>query len=57
MDTDLILGICSGLGMAVCCVGVVLFAWRETAARRHHMKISRSDPDLVNIVTEELASA
>lgn len=54
MDTDSILGICAGVGMAICGVCVIVHAWRATP--RPHMKISRSDPDL-SILENAIPSA
>lgn len=45
--TDMALGISAAVGMAVCCVCVLVNAWRNS--RQPHMKVSRSDPDLENL--------
>lgn len=54
MDTDMIMGILAGVGLAVCGVCVVVHAWRGTP--HPHMKISRSDPDL-SILENAIPSA
>lgn len=54
MDTDMIMGILAGVGLAICGVCVVVNAWRATP--HPHMKISRSDPDL-SILENAIPSA
>jgi hypothetical protein len=52
MDTDHVLGILAGVGLAVCGICVVVNAWRSTP----RMKMSRSDPDL-SILENAIPSA
>lgn len=54
MDTDMVLGILAGVGLAICGVCVVVNAWRGTPTL--HMKVSRSDPDL-SILENAIPSA
>lgn len=54
MDTDMIMGTCAGVAMAICGICIVVNACRTTP--NPHMKVSRSDPDL-SILENAIPSA
>jgi hypothetical protein len=56
MDTDQALSIATIVGLATICVcGIVSVCYKTRP--RSHMKISRSDPDLTNILDNSIPSA
>ncbi len=47
--TDLALSVTTGVGLTLCCICVLVAAWRQPRFQRPAMTHSRSDPDLENL--------
>ena len=55
--TDLALGICTAVGLALCAACMGINAWKTSRGWRSSLKTSRSDTDLSSMLDNAIPSA